>query len=93
VDSFPEARPESDAAGNQFEMAIDGFGPLDIVMANAGLNAIDVPFITMKNLTDHLGHPCCERQINCSIERAKEGISRYPVSLNAAHLNLDRTSP
>jgi hypothetical protein len=63
---------------------IDGFGPLDIVMANTGLEVIDVPFTTMKNLTDYLGHPCCDRQINCSIERER-GDFAIPRVPNAAH--------
>jgi hypothetical protein len=46
VDSFPEAKPENDEAGSLFEKAIDGFGPLDIAMVNAGLEVIDVPFTT-----------------------------------------------
>jgi hypothetical protein len=80
VDSFPEAKPENDEAGSLFEKAIDGFGPLDIAMANAGLEVIDVPFTTMKNLTDHPGHPRCDRQINCSIERERGdfAIPRVP---------------
>jgi hypothetical protein len=49
-------------------------------MANTGLEVIDVPFTTMKNLTDYLGHPCCDRQINCSIERERGdfAIPRVP---------------
>ena len=80
MDSFPEAKPEYDEAGSRFEKAVDGFGPLDIAMANAGLEVIDVPFTTMKNLTDNRGRPRCDRQINCSIEREKGdfAIPRVP---------------
>ena len=80
MDSFPEAKPENDEAGSLFEKALDGFGPLDIAMANAGLEGIDVPFTTLKNLTDHPGHLRCDRQINCSIEheRGDFAIPRVP---------------
>ena len=80
MDPFPEAKPENDEAGSLFVKPIDGFGPLDIAMAKAGLEVIDVSFTTMTNLTDHPGHPCCDRQINCSIERERGdfAIPRVP---------------
>ena len=53
-------------------------------MANAGLEVIDVPFTTMKNLTDYLGHPCYDSRSIAQLS-AKEGISRYRGSPNAAH--------
>jgi hypothetical protein len=54
-------------------------------MASAGFEVIDVPFTTMKNLIEHPGHPCCDRQINDRLS-AKEGILRYRRSPNAATL-------